>query len=190
MACWICIAIFSSSNTVAAILSPSHAASHVLASPWDLQHFNGRCVAFGRVIEGDKVIKEIEKVYTFRGTPARDIVIENCGILGEDKRASALSSMSVCVYICVYMCMGVCVCVLHRAQSCCRVCCTDYAGVELTEQPVSRVAVKKPTHHLPLHRTSSTPSSSAQQQQEEEQQQHLEEQQQEENSQAQASSSS
>jgi cyclophilin family peptidyl-prolyl cis-trans isomerase len=27
-----------------------------------LQHFNGRCVTFGRVIEGDKVIKEIEKV--------------------------------------------------------------------------------------------------------------------------------
>lgn len=74
-------------------------------------------MAFGRVIEGDKVIKEIEKVYTFRGTPARDIVIENCGILGEDKRASALSSMSVCVYICVYMCMGVCVCciALNRA---------------------------------------------------------------------------
>mmetsp|Transcript_11309 Transcript_11309/g.18415 ORF Transcript_11309/g.18415 Transcript_11309/m.18415 type:complete len:280 (-) Transcript_11309:75-914(-) len=78
-------------------------------------HFNGRCVAFGRVLEGDKVIKEMEKVYTFRGTPARDIVIEDCGVL-------------------------------------------DYAGVELTQQPLSKVAVTEPTHHLPLHRTSSSAS--------------------------------
>jgi hypothetical protein len=31
----------------------------------------------------------------------------------------------------------------------------DYAGVELTQQPLSKVAVTKPTHHLPLNRTSS-----------------------------------
>ena len=44
-------------------------------------HLNGKCVAFGRVIKGDEVISEIEKLFTFRGAPARPVIIEDCGVL-------------------------------------------------------------------------------------------------------------
>jgi peptidyl-prolyl isomerase D len=42
-------------------------------------HLNGRCVVFGRIIEGDQIIKEMEKVFTVRCTPVRDINITGCG---------------------------------------------------------------------------------------------------------------
>ena len=44
-------------------------------------HMNGRCVVFGRVVQGEEIIETIEKIFTFRGTPARPVVIEDCGIL-------------------------------------------------------------------------------------------------------------
>jgi cyclophilin family peptidyl-prolyl cis-trans isomerase len=44
-------------------------------------YMNGRCVVFGRLIEGEEVIKSIEKSFTFRGMPANDIIISSCGIL-------------------------------------------------------------------------------------------------------------
>lgn len=44
-------------------------------------HMNGKCVAFGRVVGGEDVIQEIEKLFTFRGTPARPVVIDDCGVL-------------------------------------------------------------------------------------------------------------
>ena len=51
-----------------------------------MKHLNGRCVVFGRVVEGDDAIQAIEKVFTFRGGPAREVVIDNCGIIeGKDK---------------------------------------------------------------------------------------------------------
>lgn len=67
-------------------------------------HMNGRCVVFGRLIEGEEVLKAIEavslfciiffnwiiilfcfhiiKVYTFRGVPSNDVIIESCGLIG------------------------------------------------------------------------------------------------------------
>jgi cyclophilin family peptidyl-prolyl cis-trans isomerase len=44
-------------------------------------HMNGRCVVFGRVVQGEDIIESIEKIFSFRGTPARPVVIEDCGIL-------------------------------------------------------------------------------------------------------------
>lgn len=43
-------------------------------------YMNGRCVVFGRLIEGDDIITMIEKVFTFRGLPANDVVILECGL--------------------------------------------------------------------------------------------------------------
>ena len=75
------------------------------------------------------------------------------------------------LFVRLYLCLSVCLmftfflCLL----CCCAavLCLLDYAGVELKEQPVSRVAVQTPTHHLPLQRSSpsSSPSSPSQQQQ-------------------------
>lgn len=48
-----------------------------------MKHLNGRCVAFGRMVEGEEALQAIEKVFTFRGAPAREIVLENCGIIDE-----------------------------------------------------------------------------------------------------------
>ena len=48
-----------------------------------MKHLNGRCVVFGRMVEGEEALQVIEKVFTFRGSPAREIVIENCGIIDE-----------------------------------------------------------------------------------------------------------
>jgi cyclophilin family peptidyl-prolyl cis-trans isomerase len=67
------------------------------------KHLNGRAVGFGRIVKGDNVLKEIEKVisvlvpivnfpppllplsslqiYTYRGVPAREIVIGACGLI-------------------------------------------------------------------------------------------------------------
>mmetsp|Transcript_12447 Transcript_12447/g.18827 ORF Transcript_12447/g.18827 Transcript_12447/m.18827 type:complete len:210 (+) Transcript_12447:69-698(+) len=47
----------------------------------ETSYLNGRGVVFGRVVEGDDVLQAIEKVFTFRGSPARDIVISDCGAL-------------------------------------------------------------------------------------------------------------
>lgn len=44
-------------------------------------HMNGRCVVFGRMIAGDEVVSSVEKVFTFRGAPSRDVVISDCGII-------------------------------------------------------------------------------------------------------------
>ena len=44
-------------------------------------HMNGRCVVFGRVVEGENVIETIEKIFCFRGVPTRPIVIDDCGII-------------------------------------------------------------------------------------------------------------
>jgi peptidylprolyl isomerase len=45
------------------------------ATPW----LNGRHVVFGEVIEGQHVVKEIEKVGTTSGKPMKQVVISNCG---------------------------------------------------------------------------------------------------------------
>lgn len=50
-------------------------------------HLNGRCMVFGRIVEGDNVLKEIEKVFTVRGAPVRDIVISECGYIEGESHA-------------------------------------------------------------------------------------------------------
>lgn len=47
----------------------------------DTSYMNGRCVVFGRLVKGDDVLTAIEKVFTFRGTPARQISINDCGYI-------------------------------------------------------------------------------------------------------------
>jgi len=42
---------------------------------------NGRCVAFGRVVEGQNVFTSIEKIFTFRNVPSTEVVITDCGIV-------------------------------------------------------------------------------------------------------------
>jgi cyclophilin family peptidyl-prolyl cis-trans isomerase len=45
------------------------------------RHMNGRCVAFGRVVKGTKILDEISNTFTQRLRPAREIKIEDCGVL-------------------------------------------------------------------------------------------------------------
>ena len=45
------------------------------------KHLNGRCVTFGRLVEGDAVLKAIETIFTHRGVPARAVIIDDCGIV-------------------------------------------------------------------------------------------------------------
>lgn len=47
-------------------------------------HLNGRCVVFGRIIEGENVLKEIEKVFTVRSAPVREIKISDCGYFSSE----------------------------------------------------------------------------------------------------------
>eukprot|EP00596_Hydrurales_sp_CCMP1899_P011085 CAMPEP_0119051042 /NCGR_PEP_ID=MMETSP1177-20130426/72792_1 /TAXON_ID=2985 /ORGANISM="Ochromonas sp, Strain CCMP1899" /LENGTH=133 /DNA_ID=CAMNT_0007030115 /DNA_START=450 /DNA_END=851 /DNA_ORIENTATION=+ len=46
-----------------------------------MPQLNGRCVAFARLVEGEETLAAISKVFTFRGSPASEIVIENCGVI-------------------------------------------------------------------------------------------------------------
>lgn len=60
------------------------------------KHMNGRCVVFGRLISGEEVLAAVEKVYTFRGLPSRNIVITNCGLLEDSELPSdALKKLEV-----------------------------------------------------------------------------------------------
>jgi len=45
------------------------------------KHMNGRCVVFGRVSKGEELLDALEKLFTFRGAPARAVTIEDCGII-------------------------------------------------------------------------------------------------------------
>ncbi len=42
---------------------------------------NGRCVVFGRLIDGEETLKAIETVFTFKGAPARDVIVHIVGAL-------------------------------------------------------------------------------------------------------------
>ncbi len=42
---------------------------------------NGRCVVFGRMIDGEETLKNIESTFTFKGVPARDIIVHSAGTL-------------------------------------------------------------------------------------------------------------
>eukprot|EP00595_Chromulina_sp_UTEXLB2642_P000564 CAMPEP_0196766318 /NCGR_PEP_ID=MMETSP1095-20130614/22759_1 /TAXON_ID=96789 ORGANISM="Chromulina nebulosa, Strain UTEXLB2642" /NCGR_SAMPLE_ID=MMETSP1095 /ASSEMBLY_ACC=CAM_ASM_000446 /LENGTH=102 /DNA_ID=CAMNT_0042127771 /DNA_START=282 /DNA_END=586 /DNA_ORIENTATION=- len=42
-------------------------------------HLNGRCVVFGRILEGLDVLNTIEKLFTIRSSPIRPVVIADCG---------------------------------------------------------------------------------------------------------------
>ena len=44
-------------------------------------YMDGRCMVFGRLVEGENVIKSIESTFTFRGKPTTDIVIADSGLL-------------------------------------------------------------------------------------------------------------
>ena len=52
-------------------------------------HMNGRCVNFGRVVEGDSVLKELEGMYTFRQVPIKEVLIADCGVLGTENSSSS-----------------------------------------------------------------------------------------------------
>ena len=56
-------------------------ASQFYISLGTTSHMNGYCVVFGRVVEGDDVLSAIEKVFTVRGVPAREIKISSSGVL-------------------------------------------------------------------------------------------------------------
>eukprot|EP01041_Mallomonas_annulata_P006897 gene6897-13997_t len=47
-------------------------------------HLNGRSVVFGRIVEGDDVLKKIQEVFTVRGMSVREIVIHDCGLLKDN----------------------------------------------------------------------------------------------------------
>ena len=42
--------------------------------------FHGRCLVFGRVVKGLSMLEAIEKLFTFRGVPARAVTIAECGV--------------------------------------------------------------------------------------------------------------
>ena len=44
-------------------------------------HLNGKCSVFGRLVEGEEVLQQIEQVFTVRLAPVREIKINDCGIL-------------------------------------------------------------------------------------------------------------
>jgi len=46
---------------------------------------NGRCVAFGRVVKGFEALDALEKLFSFRGKPARAVTIDDCGVFIPDK---------------------------------------------------------------------------------------------------------
>jgi cyclophilin family peptidyl-prolyl cis-trans isomerase len=56
-------------------------ASQFFISLGPLPHLNGRNVAFGKVVEGQKVLKSIENVYAVKGKPLSDVEITACGVL-------------------------------------------------------------------------------------------------------------
>jgi cyclophilin family peptidyl-prolyl cis-trans isomerase len=41
-------------------------------------HLNGRCMVFGRVVEGMEHIDAIEKMFTVRFSPVKEVVIDSC----------------------------------------------------------------------------------------------------------------
>ena len=44
------------------------------------QWMNGRCVVFGRLVNSDETLAKLEKIYSFMGVPANDVVIKNCEV--------------------------------------------------------------------------------------------------------------
>ncbi|TMW66107.1 hypothetical protein Poli38472_003872 [Pythium oligandrum] len=56
-------------------------ASQFFISLKALPHLNGRNVAFGKVVDGKNVLKNIESVYCVQGKPVTDVKITDCGLL-------------------------------------------------------------------------------------------------------------
>ena len=45
-------------------------------------HLDGRCVAFGRLVEGLDVVRHLhDSLYTQRGVPVEKVVVEECGVV-------------------------------------------------------------------------------------------------------------
>jgi len=55
---------------------------YISLKPGGNPYLNGRSVVFGRIVKGIEVLDELQKVFTFRGVPASDIVISDCGVSG------------------------------------------------------------------------------------------------------------
>ena len=45
---------------------------------------DGKHVVFGKVIDGMNIVKEIEKCGTKKGTPTKEVIISDCGIIGQN----------------------------------------------------------------------------------------------------------
>jgi cyclophilin family peptidyl-prolyl cis-trans isomerase len=58
-------------------------ASQFIVTLKESPQLNGRCVAFGRLVNGEETLKAIEEVYTVRSAPARTITIADCGLVEE-----------------------------------------------------------------------------------------------------------
>ncbi|CAI5743332.1 unnamed protein product [Hyaloperonospora brassicae] len=56
-------------------------ASQFFISLRPLPHLNGRNVAFGKIVEGEDVLKSIEGVYCVQHKPLTDVRIVDCGVL-------------------------------------------------------------------------------------------------------------
>jgi cyclophilin family peptidyl-prolyl cis-trans isomerase len=44
-------------------------------------YLDGRYTVVGRIVEGKDFLERVQKVFTFRGLPSVEVVIEDCGAL-------------------------------------------------------------------------------------------------------------
>lgn len=56
-------------------------------------HMNGRCMVFGRVMEESMpLLKQMEELFTFRGSPAAEVVISECSLSDHEEFMERMAS--------------------------------------------------------------------------------------------------